>query len=157
LSKVLLLLLMAIGGCAGSTAGGIKVSRWVIFFKVVKQEVILAFRPNQVFSLKVNGSPVDDSLRVQAVFFVALACVTAGLGTAIVSLMQPDLDIDSCFSAVFATLFNIGPGLAAVGPTHNFSGFGLPAQGFLSLLMLLGRLEFFAVLVLFSPALWRKY
>ena len=157
LSKVLLILLMAIGGCAGSTAGGIKVSRWIIFFKVVKQEVILAFRPNQVFTLKVNGSRVDDPLRVQAIFFVALACVTAALGTAIVSLMEPALDIDTCLSAVFATLFNIGPGLSAVGPTQNFGGFGMPAQGFLCLLMLLGRLEFFAVLVLFAPSLWRKY
>lgn len=157
LSKIMLVLLMAIGGCAGSTAGGIKVSRWIIFFKVVKQEVIIAFRPNQVFSLKVNGSPVDESLRVQAVFFVALACVTAALSTAVVSLMQPALDIDSCLSAVFATLFNIGPGLGTVGPTKNFAEFGMPAQGFLSLLMLLGRLEFFAVLVLFAPSLWRKY
>jgi len=157
LARWLLLLLMAIGGCAGSTAGGIKVSRWILFFKIVRQEVTQAFRPNQVFSLRLNGSVVDDTLKIQTVFFIALAGVTVSLGTALVSLLEPAMDIDSCLSAVTASIFNIGPGLGAVGPTRNFAHLSGGTMVFLSLLMLFGRLEFFAVLVLFVPSLWRKY
>lgn len=157
LSRFLLLVLMAIGGCAGSTAGGIKVSRWILFFKTVKHEVVRAFRPNQVFSLRLNGNLVDEPLKMQAAFFVALAGVSIGLGTMCVSLFEPSMDIDSCLSAVMACVFNIGPGLVDVGPTRNFAFLGNTSLGVLSLLMLLGRLEFFAVLVLFVPSLWRKY
>jgi trk/ktr system potassium uptake protein len=157
LSRVVLILLMSIGGCAGSTAGGIKVSRWILFFKIVRVEIIRAFRPNQVIALQLNGNQADDFLKMQTVFFVALAGMTVSLSTALVSLMEPTLDMDSCFSSVVATLFNIGPGLGAVGPMRNFAGLGAATQGFLSLVMLLGRLEFFAVLVLFMPSLWRRY
>jgi len=157
LSRVLLLLLMMLGGCAGSTAGGIKVSRWILFCKIVKQQVVRAFRPNQVFSLRLNGNLMDEDYSLQTVFFIALAGVTVAGGTALVSLLQPNLGIESSLSSVLATLFNIGPGLGAVGPTQNFGHFNQPAMLFLSWLMLLGRLEFFAVLVLFVPALWRRY
>jgi trk system potassium uptake protein TrkH len=157
LSRVLLLLLMMIGGCAGSTAGGIKVSRWILFHKIVKQQVVRAFRPNQVFSLRLNGSLVDEALNLQTVFFISLAGVTVAGGTALVSLLEPSMDIESCLSSVLASLFNIGPGLGAVGPTHNFSHLHQGTMLFLSWLMLLGRLEFFALLVLFVPALWRRY
>ena len=157
LSRVLFLLLMMVGGCAGSTAGGIKVSRWILFFKIVKQQVIRAFRPNQVFALRLNGNLVDEALNLQTVFFIALAGVTVAGGTALVSLLQPELGIESCLSSVLASLFNIGPGLGAVGPTQNFAHFSQASMLFLSWLMLLGRLEFFAVLVLFVPALWRRY
>lgn len=157
LSRVLLLLVMMIGGCAGSTAGGIKVSRWILFHKIVKQQVVRAFRPNQVFSLRLNGTLVDEALNLQTVFFIALALVTVAGGTVLISLLEPTLDIESCLSSVLASLFNIGPGLGAVGPTQNFSHFNEGSLLFLSWLMLLGRLEFFALLVLFVPALWRRY
>lgn len=156
-SQIVLLLLMAVGGCAGSTAGGVKVSRWILSFKIIRSEVVQAFRPNQVISVQVNGNRADDTLKMQSVLFVALAGVTVALGTALVSLLEPSLDIDSSISAVMATLFNVGPGLGAVGPTKNFAELGPGTQFLLSLLMLLGRLEFFAVLVLFMPSLWRKY
>ncbi len=155
--KMILLFLMLLGGCAGSTSGGIKVSRWLLFFKVVWLEVIAAFRPNQVIAVKLNGDKADQQLRMQTVFFVALAGVTLGLSTGMVGFLEPSLDIDSSLTAAIATLFNIGPGLGAVGPTHNFSLFSDGTLVFLSLLMLLGRLEFFAILVLFVPALWKRY
>jgi trk system potassium uptake protein len=157
LSKLLLVLLMAIGGCAGSTAGGIKVGRWLLFFKVIRIEIIRAFRPNQVFSLRLNGNAADHELALQTVFFVALAGVIVAFSTALVSLLEPGLDMDSSFSAVVASLYNIGPGLGAVGPTQNFGHLTGPTLTFLSLLMVLGRLEFFALLVLFVPSLWRRY
>jgi len=157
LSRLLLLLLMIIGGCAGSTAGGIKVSRWILFHRIVKQQVGHAFRPNQVFTLRLNGNIVDEEVNLQTVFFIALAGVTVALGTTVVSVLEPQLNIESCLSAVLASLFNIGPGLGAVGPTRNFAHLGPDTLGVLSWLMLLGRLEFFAVLVLFVPSLWRTY
>ena len=156
-AHIILLLLMLVGGCAGSTSGGIKLSRWILFFKIVKIELIAVFRPNQVFRLQLNGNTADDSLKLQTVFFVAIAAVTVVIGTVLVSLMQPDLDELSCASGVIACLFNIGPGLSELGPTSNFAFLEAPTKVFLSLLMALGRLEFFAVMVLFMPSLWRKY
>lgn len=157
LSRLLLLLLMAVGGCAGSTAGGIKVSRVILFLRTTGQEVVRAFRPNQVFTLRLNGRVVDEPVKLQTVFLVALAGVTVAVGTLCVALLEPGLDMDSCLSATIACVFNIGPGLGAVGPTQNFAHLGAGTLGWLSLLMLLGRLEFFAVLVLVVPALWRRY
>jgi trk system potassium uptake protein len=156
-SKVLLLILMFVGGCAGSTSGGIKVSRLVLFFKIVRTEIIAAFRPNQVIAVHINGNQVDEELKVQTLFFLALAAALSGMGTLLIALLEPTLDVTSSFSAVVATLFNIGPGFGMVGPTQNFGGLGSVTKIFLSLFMILGRLEFFAVLVLFVPSLWRKY
>jgi len=79
------------------------------------------------------------------------------IGTAMVSILEPHLDMDSSLSATLACLFNIGPGISQVGPTENFAFLGAPTKILLTLLMLLGRLEFFAVLVLFSPTLWKTY
>ncbi|MCF7764473.1 MAG: TrkH family potassium uptake protein [Verrucomicrobia bacterium] len=157
LSRLLLLSLMIIGGCAGSTAGGIKVSRWILFFKIVRHEITHSYRPKQVFTLRLNGVIAEAELFLQTIFFIALAGVTVTIGTVVVSLLEPGMSIDGCLSSVLATLFNIGPGLAKVGPTHTFAHFGGGTLFFLSLLMLLGRLEFFAVLVLFMPSLWRRY
>lgn len=157
LAKMLLLLLMAVGGCAGSTGGGVKVSRVILFAKTVRLEILHAFRPNLVARLRLNGNLVGDELRTQTVFFVALAGVTVALGTAVVCLMEPHFDIDSGFAAVMATLFNVGPGIGEVGPTRNYSHLVPSTKLFLSLLMIFGRLEFSALLVLFMPSLWRKY
>lgn len=156
-SKILLLLLMAVGGCAGSTAGSMKVSRWILFFKIVHAEIVRAFRPNLVFSVRLNGNRVDDQVKIQTVFFIALAGTVAAAGSALICLFEPQFDILSAVAAVFACLFNIGPGLGLVGPTQNFSAMSPASQLLLSLLMVFGRLEFFALLVLFMPSLWRKY
>lgn len=157
LSRLLLLLVMAVGGCAGSTAGGIKVSRVILFFRTAQQEIVRAFRPNQVFALRLNGQVLDDPVKLQTVFLVALAGITVTIGTLCVSLLQPEMTMESCLSATIASVFNIGPGLGSVGPTKNFAHLGTGTMGVLSLLMLLGRLEFFAVLVLAVPSLWRRY
>ncbi len=156
-SQWILLLLMCIGGCAGSTAGGIKISRWLLFARVVRLEIVSAFRPSQVIALRLNGDSVGEQLKLQTVFFVGFAAVVAALGTGAVSLLEPTLDLDSSFSATLATLFNIGPGIGAVGPTENFAHLSSPTLALLTLFMLLGRLEFFAVLVLFMPSLWKRY
>lgn len=156
-SKALLVVFMIMGGCAGSTAGGIKVSRLLLFVKITRAEIITAFRPNQIISLTLNGNAASDGLKSQTVFFIALACFSLVVGTIVVSLIEPGLDLITSFSAVLATLFNIGPGLGAVGPAQNYALLSPGTLVFLSFLMVLGRLEFFAVLVLFIPSLWRKY
>ncbi len=157
LSKAILVMLMFVGGCSGSTSGGIKVSRVLVFIKTTKQQLVNAFRPNQVVPLRLNGQLLDESLKSSAVFFVALTCFIVGISTLAMTVIEPRLDLLSSFGSVVATLFNIGPGLGAVGPMQNFSEMLPATHVFLSILMILGRLELFALLVLFMPALWRRY
>jgi trk system potassium uptake protein TrkH len=156
-SRILLVALMFIGGCAGSTAGGIKVGRLVVFFKTFSRQMIHAFRPNQIIPVRINGVPLSDSYLAEVCFFLALVGFIVASGSLALSLFEPGFDLVSCFGAVIATLFNVGPGLGAVGPTCNFGGLSISSYILLSLLMIMGRLEILAVLVLFVPRLWKKY
>ena len=154
---VILLLLMGFGGSTGSTSGGIKINRWLIFFKMVWHQVHSSFRPTKVNSLKLNGSPLGQEQINQALFLICLAWVTLGAGSAIIAGLEPDLQFVSVFSGSIACLFNIGPALAELGPASNFGQTGPATKYFMCFLMILGRLEFFAILVLFLPTLWRRY
>ena len=157
--KALLAILMVVGGCSGSTAGGMKVGRLLVFLKSSAHEVIRAFRPNQIFRLVVNGNPMDDAARARTTSFVALYLFIIAFSSVVVGLMEAGqgIDLETCLGSVLATLSNIGPGFGLVGPTENFSGMREGTQLFLGGLMILGRLELFAILVLFVPAAWRKY
>ncbi len=155
-SAAILLLLMVFGGCAGSTAGGIKMSRVLLFWRIARHEVVATFRPKQVFALKLNGVPAEGASRAIPIF-IAMFLIFIPLGTLLLAVLEPDASFDTCLSATLATLFNIGPGFAEVGPTKTFAHFGAPACLVMTLLMALGRLELFAVLVLFVPSLWRKF
>ncbi len=156
-SKMLLMLMMLIGGCAGSTAGGIKMNRITLFLKTTRRELVRSFRPNQVFRIRLNGESPDERVFVTTSFFIALGFALSGAACVIVSLLEPQLNMISTIGCVFATLFNIGPGFDAVGPTYNFGFLTSATKVVLSFLMILGRLEFFALLVLFVPSLWKKY
>lgn len=156
-SRMLLIILMLIGGCAGSTAGGVKMNRIILFAKISWRELVRSFRPNQVFRIKLNGTAPDEKVFVTTSFFIAMGFIIAGVSTLTVTLFEPSLDLLSSVGCVFGTLFNTGPGFEAVGPTDNFSILNPATQILLSFLMILGRLEFFALLVLFVPSLWRKY
>ena len=156
-SKWLVLVLMFIGGCAGSTAGGVKVNRVILFFKISGQELVKTFRPKQIFTLKINGQKMESGIRGQTMFFLILAVFIWGVGTVTISLIEPSMDLQTSLGAGAACMFNIGPGLGDLGPTDNFSNLQPASLFVLSLLMTLGRLEIFAVLVLFMPSLWRKY
>lgn len=156
-AKSLLVLLMITGGCAGSTAGGVKVSRVLLFFRIAYQELVAAFRPTQVIPLQLNGRTANESLKPQTLFFLCFTAFLIAAGTLGTTLMEPGMDLESALSSVVATLFNIGPGFGSVGPAMNFSGLHDATYLMLSLLMVLGRLELFAVLVLFLPSLWRRY
>lgn len=156
-SKLMLMILMFMGGCAGSTAGGVKMNRVILFFKISAQELVKSFRPKQVFSLKINGQQLDPGTRSQTTFYLILAVFIWSVGTVAISLIEPTMDFETSLSAAAAMIFNIGPGLGDVGPASNYSALHPASLFILSLLMTLGRLEIFAVLVLFMPSLWRKY
>lgn len=158
-AKVLLACLMLLGGCAGSTAGGFKVGRFIVFVKSARNEIIKTFRPSQVFRVIINGNPIDDSARARTMFFLTLYLMITIAATAVVGFLEAGtgISMESCAGAVLATISNIGPGFDAVGPTMNFAGLREPTKVFLGWMMILGRLELFALLVLFIPTLWKKY
>jgi trk system potassium uptake protein len=158
-AKVLIACLMLIGGCAGSTAGGFKVGRLIVFAKSARNEIIKTFRPSQVFRVIVNGNPIDDSARARIMFFITLYLMICIAATAVVGFLEAGtgISLESCAGTVLATISSIGPGFGAVGPTMNFSELREPTKIFLGWIMILGRLELFALLVLFVPQLWRKY
>ena len=151
--------LMLMGGCAGSTAGGAKVSRIMTLVRSVHQEIVQAFRPHQVFRLQVNGNPINDQARSQTVLFVALFWFIAIVSMMVVAILETahGVDFETTVAAVLTTLSNIGPGFGDVGPTDNFGHFRQPTLVYLALLMVMGRLEIFAFLVLFVPAAWKKF
>jgi len=158
-SKVLLAMLMLLGGCAGSTAGGFKVGRLLVFLKSAHHEIIRAFRPNLVFRLKVNGNTIGDEARARTMFFLTMYLMICVFSTALVGFLEAgtDISMETCVGAVLATLSNIGPGFGSVGPTENFAHLRESTQLFLGWLMILGRLELFALLVLFFPSAWKRY
>lgn len=154
LSKSILVLLMFVGACAGSTGGGIKVSRILIYLKSIKKEIAIAAHPQLTKKIQMNGRTIEhETVRGVNVFMAAYLVVFVG-SILIVSL--DNLDFTSNFTAVAATLNNIGPGLSLVGPTSNFSVYSNLSKFILTFDMLIGRLEVFPMLVLFSPYTWKK-
>lgn len=149
-----LVLLMFMGGCMGSTAGGMKVARIVIYAKTLVRELHHMLYPHAVERIRISGHSVDQALvlnllsfgLVWTALFVAGSFVMAACG----------YDLPTATSASIAALGNIGPGLAEVGPTANWSHLPAAAKWFMALLMMVGRLEVFSVLVLFTPWLWRR-
>ncbi len=158
-AKVLIACLMLMGGCAGSTSGGFKVGRLIVFAKSARNEIIKTFRPNQVFRIVVNGNAIDDAARARIMFFLTLYLMICLAATAVVGFLEAGtgISLESCAGTVLATISSIGPGFDAVGPTRNFAELREPTLIFLGWIMILGRLELFALLVLFVPTLWRKY
>ena len=153
LSKMLIVGLMFVGGCAGSTAGSMKVMRMVIGLRSAFRETKLIFSPNTVLSVFVGGKAVPNSVvRAVAGFFI-LYLSTWALGTIALSLNGPDLV--TCATASAATIGNIGPGLNAVGPAQNFAFWGSADKLLMIMLMWMGRLEIYAIAALFSRAFWR--
>lgn len=154
LAHGIFLLLMCIGGSAGSTAGGIKVFRVTSLAKLGLHEARRDLHPKGVFTLRFNGGPVRKDLMYPVAAFVAVYLMII-LGSTVV-LTASGLDLLSALTASLACLGNIGPGLGQVGPACNYAFFSPELKLFLSFLMLLGRLELFTVLVLFMPRFWRR-
>ena len=154
LSKTILVLLMFMGACAGSTGGGMKVSRFIILGKSASNEMRKTLHPKQVKALTMDGRVVEQEV-VNSVYsyVIAFICVF------IISLLIISLDGESLvtnFTAVTATINNIGPGLEAVGPAGTFANFSWWSKLVFIFDMLVGRLEIFPMLLLFAPSTWRK-
>ena len=152
-SKTILVLLMFVGACAGSTGGGIKVSRFVILFKTIIKEFNSYIHPKSVIKIKVEGKPVEhEVVRAVNVYFITFMTVFAG---SVVLLSFEGHSLVTNFTAVIASLNNIGPGLELVGPTQNFGIFSNFSKYILMIDMLAGRLELFPIIILFHPSIWK--
>lgn len=153
-SKTILVLLMFIGACAGSTGGGIKVSRFVVLFKTIIKELNSYIHPKSIKKIKIDGKPVEhEVVRAINVYFITFMIVFS-ISVFLVSFEGKDLVTN--FTAVIATINNIGPGLELVGPTQNFGGFSAVTKYVLMFDMLAGRLELFPLLILLHPAMWKE-
>ena len=153
-SKTILVILMFIGACAGSTGGGIKVSRILILLKAVRRELNLIAHPHRVRTLKVDGKMVETAVIRSVCVFLATYVLIFGISLLLISI--DNFDFTTNFTAVAATMNNIGPGLEQVGPTCNFGGYSAFSKLVLTFDMLAGRLELFPLLILFSRNTWRK-
>ncbi|WP_194608659.1 TrkH family potassium uptake protein [Clostridium vitabionis] len=153
-SKAILVALMFIGACAGSTGGGIKVSRVVLLFRNIRKELQLYLHPNAVCRVKMDGKTVEESTTRSINVFLAVYIIIFGISVLLVALDNDDLV--TAFTAVAATFNNIGPGLAMVGPTCNYGFLSPLAKIVLIFDMLAGRLEIFPLLMLFYPKTWQK-
>ena len=145
---------MFIGACAGSTGGGIKVVRVQLLLKSMVRDIRRTVHPKSVNTVKLDGHTVDEGILsgVEGFFFAYMLILL--LATVIVSL--DGFSFETNFTAVVATLSNIGPGLGMVGPTGNFAAFSDLSKLVLSMCMLIGRLEIFPMLLLFYPPLWKE-
>jgi trk system potassium uptake protein TrkH len=152
-SKTVLVLLMFIGACAGSTGGGIKVSRIVILVKTIVKELNSYIHPKSIKKIKVDGKPVEhEVVRSINVYFITFMII---FSTSVFAVSLEGRDLITNFTAVAATINNIGPGLELVGPTNNFSFFTPFSKFVLIFDMLAGRLELFPLLILFHPSIWK--
>lgn len=153
-SKCILILLMFVGACAGSTGGGIKVSRILIFAKTALREVRELSQPRLIRTVRMDGKKLEDRVIRGTLLFLAAYVLLFFLSLLLVCLDH--VDFNSGFTAVAATLNNIGPGLGQVGPTCNFGFLSPLSKSVLIFDMLAGRLELFPLLILFAPKTWKQ-
>ena len=154
LAREILIFLMLIGGCAGSTCGGVKISRVILYLKMLGREIMGLCHPKSVKTIRMDGKRVeDDVLRSSLVFLAAYAIIFA---VSILVISFDDYDFTTNFTAVASALGNIGPGFSLVGPSRNFAHFSVLSKCVLMFDMLAGRLEIFPMLVILTPATWKR-
>ncbi|MBR2325223.1 MAG: TrkH family potassium uptake protein, partial [Clostridia bacterium] len=153
-SKAILLFLMIVGACAGSTGGGLKCARLLLILKSFARNIGRVQNPQKVAVIRINKKPVDERL-VTATMAYLCAYVLIVL-TSVLLISIDGFSVTTNISAVLACFNNIGPGLEAVGPTQNFASFSLFSKIVLILDMLAGRLEIFPILALFSKKAWKR-
>lgn len=153
-SKAVLVLLMFFGACAGSTGGGIKISRIIIMCKTAKQDLMRVLHPHAVTTVRFEGKPLDDKTVFGVRTYMNLYLIIFVLSTMVVAINQ--FDLVTTFTAVASCLNNIGPGLELVGPMVSFADFSPLIKLVLSFDMLVGRLEIFPMLILFAPSTWLR-
>ncbi len=155
---LILVAMMFISGCVGSTSGGLKVMRWIVGVKVIYREVLQRIHPSSVLPLRLNGRVLNQDVvrgaTVLIVIYVGLFAVSTVLVTLDTHIAGEEMQIIEVVTAVTAALGNIGPGLGQVGPMENFTFFPVFSKFWLCLLMIAGRLEIMTCLVLFAPTYW---
>lgn len=154
MSKCILVILMFVGACAGSTGGGMKVSRLVILFKTIRKELSMIIHPRQVKKIRMNGHAIEHETVRSTNVFLAIYFVLMLMSTLLISV--DEYNFTTNFTAVVSMVNNIGPGLDLVGPTCNFSIFSSFSKFVLMFDMLAGRLELFPMMVLFMPSTWKR-
>lgn len=153
-AQAIIISLLFVGGCMGSTSGSIKVGRYLIIFKQCIVEFWQAIHPRAIINLKMDGKRIDEQLLINVLTYFFLFIILVVVGTILLTYLN--LDLLTSFSAVLGCFSNSGLGLAQVGPGQNYSIIPTAGKYILAFLMLLGRLEIYTVLVLFSPAFWKK-
>ncbi len=151
---IVMFMLMFVGGSAGSTGGGIKVVRIVILLKNAYYELRRLVHPNAIIPVRFNSKAVSPTVITNVLAFIVIYMLIVGISMVIISIMGYNLD--TCIGAVATCIGNIGPGLGEVGPAANFAHFPDFGKWFLSFLMLIGRLEVFTVVLIFSPYFWKN-
>lgn len=154
-SKWFLLMLMFFGGCAGSTTGSIKIIRIMVLFKKGYQELHKIIYPHAIVPIRVNAKPISPEIVSSITSFFLIYLFIFLISTFIVMAAE-DLPIITAISACAASIGNVGPGLGEVGPAGNYANLSSFTKIVLSFLMLIGRLELFTILVIFTPAFWRR-
>ncbi|MDF2675096.1 MAG: potassium transporter KefA [Clostridiales bacterium] len=153
-SKTILLLLMFIGGCAGSTAGAIKNVRILLLFKIMKRDLMRIIHPRAVYTVKFNGKAVNEKTLSEILTYFCMYMFLYVLAVLVVSL--DGFDMATTISSVAATLGNIGPGLGLVGPMGNYADLSVLSKIVLSFGMIIGRIEIYPILLLLIPTFWSK-
>ncbi len=158
LSKSVIVIIMCFGACAGSTAGGVKISRITMLGKSAISKIKKMVRPRKVETIYMDGKPLSNNVIESVQGFFIVYMVIFVLCALLISIYNPnmELDLETTFSASLTCISNVGPGLGGVGPASSFAGFSNFSKFILSIEMIAGRLELFPILLLFSPNMWRK-
>ncbi len=156
-TKIILLIFMILGGCSGSTTGGIKIIRLLIIFKRILIEIKRRVSPNIISTVKINGKSIDEEI-VSGVFsFMGLYVFICTFAAILIIALENNVTAMSAFSAVLSCITNVGPGFEQVNPHSHYAFFSSGSKILLSFLMILGRLEIFTIFALFIPSFWKKY
>lgn len=155
LSRFWLVFLMFIGGCCGSTGGGMKVMRFFLSIKVALRSIVQSMVPNAIVPIRFNGTSCSEKIVLSVVSYFIIYILLFFFGTILFTLTE-DCGLVTSFSASIACLSNIGPGLAKVGATQNYEWISIPGKWLLCFLMLAGRLELYSILILLIPLTWKK-
>ena len=154
IAKAILLILMFIGACAGSTGGGLKVSRIIMLFKIIAREIRRLLHPRAVTSIHFEGKRVDENTVGGVSHYFAIYVICFVVAFLLISFDR--FDMETNFSATAACFNNIGPGFGGVGALMNYSGYTAFSKIVLAFSMLLGRLEIFPIIIAFSPTVWKN-
>ena len=154
--QFLIIILIMMGGCSGSTSGGIKSLRIYLALKFIHHEIMKGLHPRHIKLIKVGKNIISDRVVLSSLGFIMIHSLMIVIGTFLMNSLEKSNEIKDSFSAIIATMNNIGPGLGRVDPSQNFSNFQSISKWILTIYMLLGRLEFFSIIALLFPGTWKK-